>query len=64
MLPQPVLAADTTLEFAGEIIGKPRDAADATAALGAAGLQQALSTLTADAQALVLRSESTSEGSL
>ncbi|MGW5229232.1 non-ribosomal peptide synthase/polyketide synthase [Nocardia niigatensis] len=34
------------------------------AALGAAGLQQALSTLTADAQALVLRSESTSEGSL
>ncbi|MFJ9367784.1 amino acid adenylation domain-containing protein [Nocardia sp. NPDC101769] len=34
------------------------------AALGAAGLQQALSTLTADAQALFLRSESTSEGSL
>ncbi len=34
------------------------------AALGAAGLQQALSTLTADAQALILRSESTSEGSL
>ncbi len=29
----PVLAADTTLEFAGEIIGKPRDAADATAIL-------------------------------
>ncbi|MTE17005.1 non-ribosomal peptide synthase/polyketide synthase [Nocardia aurantiaca] len=34
------------------------------AALGAAGLHQALSTLTTDAQALVLRSESTSEGSL
>ncbi|MEC3919457.1 non-ribosomal peptide synthase/polyketide synthase [Nocardia sp. CDC160] len=34
------------------------------AALGAAGLHQTLSTLTADAQALVLRSESTSEGSL
>ncbi|MEU6585444.1 non-ribosomal peptide synthase/polyketide synthase [Nocardia sp. NPDC046763] len=34
------------------------------AALGAAGLHQALSTLTADAQALVLRSKSTSEGSL
>ena len=31
--PQPVLAADTTLEFAGEIIGKPRDAADAVAIL-------------------------------
>lgn len=28
--PKPVLSADTTLEFAGEIIGKPRDAADAT----------------------------------
>lgn len=27
--PQPVLSADTTLEFAGEIIGKPADAADA-----------------------------------
>jgi septum formation protein len=27
--PQPVLAADTTLEFAGRIIGKPVDAADA-----------------------------------
>ena len=31
--PQPVLAADTTLEFDGEIIGKPRDAADAVAIL-------------------------------
>jgi len=31
--PRPVLSADTTLEFAGEIIGKPRDAADATAIL-------------------------------
>lgn len=30
---QPVLAADTTLEFAGEIIGKPQDAADARAIL-------------------------------
>ena len=30
---QPVLSADTTLEFAGEIIGKPVDAADATAIL-------------------------------
>ena len=29
LLPQPVLAADTTLEFEGEIIGKPVDAADA-----------------------------------
>jgi len=28
-LPQPVLAADTTLELAGEIIGKPLDADDA-----------------------------------
>ena len=27
--PQPVLAADTTLEFEGEVIGKPADAADA-----------------------------------
>ncbi len=27
--PQPVLSADTTLEFQGEIIGKPADAADA-----------------------------------
>ncbi|MCL2635394.1 MAG: Maf family nucleotide pyrophosphatase [Betaproteobacteria bacterium] len=27
---RPVLAADTTLEFAGRIIGKPADAADAT----------------------------------
>ncbi|MFE3192017.1 non-ribosomal peptide synthase/polyketide synthase [Nocardia sp. NPDC059240] len=34
------------------------------AALGAAGLKQALSTLSADAQVLILRSESTSEGSL
>ena len=33
LLPQPVLAADTTLEFDGEIIGKPRDAADAVAIL-------------------------------
>ncbi|KAB2916682.1 MAG: septum formation inhibitor Maf [Dechloromonas sp.] len=33
-LPQrPVLAADTTLEFAGEIIGKPLDAADAMSIL-------------------------------
>ena len=30
MLARPVLAADTTLELDGEIIGKPRDAADAT----------------------------------
>ena len=29
LLPQPVLAADTTLEFAGRIIGKPGDAEDA-----------------------------------
>jgi len=29
LLPQPVLAADTTLEFEGEIIGKPLDARDA-----------------------------------
>ncbi len=27
---RPILSADTTLEFAGQIIGKPRDAADAT----------------------------------
>ncbi|MCE1241227.1 MAG: Maf family nucleotide pyrophosphatase [Azonexaceae bacterium] len=33
LLPQPVLSADTTLEFAGEIIGKPDDAAHATAIL-------------------------------
>lgn len=26
---RPILSADTTLEFAGQIIGKPRDAADA-----------------------------------
>ena len=33
-LPQrPILSADTTLEFAGEIIGKPVDAADATGIL-------------------------------
>lgn len=33
-LPQrPILSADTTLEFAGEIIGKPVDAADASAIL-------------------------------
>ncbi len=30
---RPVLSADTTLEFGGEIIGKPRDAADAAAIL-------------------------------
>ncbi len=29
LIPQPVLAADTTLEVDGEIIGKPLDAADA-----------------------------------
>lgn len=29
LLPRPVLAADTTLEFAGQIIGKPQNAADA-----------------------------------
>ncbi len=29
LMPQPVLSADTTLEFEGEIIGKPVDAADA-----------------------------------
>lgn len=29
LLPQPVLSADTTLEFEGEIIGKPVDQADA-----------------------------------
>lgn len=28
-MPQPVLAADTTLEVDGEIVGKPLDAADA-----------------------------------
>lgn len=33
LLPQPVLAADTTLELDGEIIGKPRDTADAHAIL-------------------------------
>lgn len=31
--PRPVLSADTTLEFAGEIIGKPVDTADAIAIL-------------------------------
>lgn len=31
--PRPVLSADTTLEFAGEIIGKPTDASDAIAIL-------------------------------
>jgi septum formation protein len=31
--PRPILSADTTLEFAGEIIGKPADMADATAIL-------------------------------
>lgn len=30
---RPILAADTTLEFAGEIIGKPLDEADAAAIL-------------------------------
>ena len=29
LMPQPVLAADTTLEVDGEIVGKPLDAADA-----------------------------------
>ena len=33
LMPQLVLAADTTLEFAGDIIGKPVDAADARAIL-------------------------------
>ena len=33
MLARPVLAADTTLELDGEIIGKPRDTADAHAIL-------------------------------
>ncbi len=33
MLPRAVLSADTTLELDGEIIGKPRDAADAHAIL-------------------------------
>ena len=33
LMPQLVLAADTTLEFAGGIIGKPADAADARAIL-------------------------------
>lgn len=33
LLRRPVLAADTTLELDGEIIGKPRDAADAQAIL-------------------------------
>jgi septum formation protein len=33
LLPQPILAADTTLEFEGEIIGKPVDEADAAAIL-------------------------------
>jgi septum formation protein len=33
LLARPVLSADTTLEFAGEIIGKPQDAADAEAIL-------------------------------
>ena len=33
LMPQLVLAADTTLEFDGEIIGKPADAADARAIL-------------------------------
>lgn len=33
LLPRPVLAADTTLDVDGEIIGKPRDEADAVAIL-------------------------------
>ena len=33
LLPHPVLAADTTLEVDGEIVGKPRDAAEAHAIL-------------------------------
>jgi len=33
VVPRPVLAADTTLEYAGEIIGKPVDEADAAAIL-------------------------------
>lgn len=33
LMPQLVLAADTTLEFQGDIIGKPTDAADARAIL-------------------------------
>jgi septum formation protein len=33
LLPQPVLAADTTIEFANEIIGKPVDGQDAQAIL-------------------------------
>lgn len=33
LFPQPVLAADTTLEFEGQIIGKPVDADDARAIL-------------------------------
>jgi septum formation protein len=32
-LPRPVLAADTTVDVDGDIIGKPRDAAEATAIL-------------------------------
>ncbi len=34
LLPQPVLSADTTLEFEGEVIGKPVSAADAMRILG------------------------------
>lgn len=33
LLPRPVLAADTTIEIGGEIIGKPRDDTDASAIL-------------------------------
>jgi septum formation protein len=33
VVPRPVLAADTTLDLDGEIIGKPKDEADATAIL-------------------------------
>jgi septum formation protein len=33
IVPRPVLAADTTLDLDGEIIGKPRDEADAAAIL-------------------------------
>lgn len=35
LLPQPVLSADTTIEFEGQVIGKPGDAADAARILAA-----------------------------
>ena len=35
LLPQPVLSADTTLEFDGQVIGKPADADDAARILAA-----------------------------